>query len=411
MLIRYLVAAIAPLVMAVAARPACGLSTEDRDSSAALVRAAGMRASAAILEQISARELPGGLTVRQFLKQTDREDRFGQLISQAEQVGAPRWLEDNTCQVQMRLPSAPVREMLQRLAAEAGAASPLAPEQIARATAAWPASFSATGSVMSSRDVMRLRTSLSGRWAAVSDAGRWKALAAAMDDAGRKAVESLRTIRLNEQHTLGDLMEKRPVEQSLREWLAAQPVGRIEFQEDLAVEVALVVSPQDLLARLRESLAAADAAVPADEQAWRRAGREIAARLAAPVGRASAVADVLQPEAAAVGEVAASREPPWAYDSVEVRGSALHAGSALKTARTAEADAVNKLRARVENLPLDGEGNTVGAAAAANARIAAVVDEALQRARIVATEYAHDGTVTVRLSLDLRHLWEAMQKK
>jgi len=403
--------AVLATMLAVPTARAAEDSAADRVVAGELVRAAGISASLAIYERIAACELAPGVTVAQFLKQIGRERQFADLLHQAEQVGAPRWLDDNTCQVQMQISSVKVSEALQRLAVEAGSASPVTGDQIARAAAGWPVYFTATGSVISVRDALRAKPAMTGRWALVSDAARWKALAAATEDAARSALENMRTVKVTDRHVLGDYLNDPKVAQTLRQWLVGQPVGRIEFHDNLEVEIVLAVSRQDLFAKVREAIgAAAGMPLPDGEQQWQQVERDFAARFAPPTGRAKAVADMSQP-AAEPAALAPRVEPAWVDEEIEAVGMAAYSHSRLKTARAAEVDAMNKLKARMEALPLESEARTVGAAAARSPRIAAAIEEALQRARIAQTDYRSDGTVRVRLSLSLRHLWEAMQSQ
>ena len=103
--------------------------------------------------------------------------------------------------------------------------------------------------------------------------------------------------------------------------------------------------------------------------------------------------------------------PDWVNDSLDAEGSAASAGkgkSALKCARAAEADAQVKLRAKIESLPLSA-GQTLGDAARQNPRLADAITRTLSRSKPTKVDYGSDGSAKVRLTLELRGLWEEVQ--
>ena len=61
-------------------------------------------------------------------------------------------------------------------------------------------------------------------------------------------------------------------------------------------------------------------------------------------------------------------------------------------------------------LPL-GDGRTLADAAAADASVATAIDRTLRRARTFKVDYGTDGTVKVRVALDLRYLWQELNRR
>ena len=78
--------------------------------------------------------------------------------------------------------------------------------------------------------------------------------------------------------------------------------------------------------------------------------------------------------------------------------------------RQAEDKARQELRARVEALQL-GDGRTLGEAAASDGRVAAAVDRSLRRMHVFNVDYDNDRTAKVRAGLDLRYVWQELNRR
>src|SRR5687767_9325406 len=63
------------------------------------VAAANGHALAELRNAIYAESIGDGYTVRDLLKRTNSGKRFDDTIARAHQIGGPRWLDDQTCQV------------------------------------------------------------------------------------------------------------------------------------------------------------------------------------------------------------------------------------------------------------------------------------------------------------------------
>jgi hypothetical protein len=139
---------------------------------------------------------------------------------------------------------------------------------------------------------------------------------------------------------------------------------------------------------------------PATQQGWDWLQKQVDARTAPPVGTG-----VVQPANALAGGVQAIplEPPPWATQRLSSEGTSPPQGAKLKTARAAEAIAMQALRSRVESLPL---GNSaVGQAAKHDPRLERALVRALDRARPYEVDYHADDSVTVYMTMSGSDLW------
>jgi hypothetical protein len=240
-----------------------------------------------------------------------------------------------------------------------------------------------------------------------------------------RVISSIEPIELNTGATVADVLKAdKGVRADLEEWLNNRPVTRLEFRDDLGVELTLAASPADAFAIFRNSAARARDRVPGDEGAWTKVRERWVQHMAVPVGvgrvpaaaatatsKRAGGAEILasQPVAAVQGApVLPARPPDWVTHQLDAEGVGSVQGSKLRSARLAEADALGKLREQVEALSLSRDQH-VGDLAREDPRIAQAVDRALGYARIAKTDYRADSSATVRLVLDLRDLWEEMR--
>ncbi len=371
-------------------------------------RAAAGRAVSGLYDQISRQRLAPSLTVGEFLSDLNLEAEFMRGLSRADQVGAPRWIDKTTCQVQLQVSTAHVAEMLKQFAASHSRSAKADVAQIDRATRDWPRGFSATGSSTSADALVEMRPVASERWVAVKPDVRRRALAQANADAASRVLGSVRLVRVSGRQTIGDMMRVPAVRDPVERWLASRPVTRVEFCDSLDVEVQLAVREQELFDVMRTAMQGQRSfATPDDPAEWETVWREFASKVAPAVGRAS-VADQVQ--AVQAGVELPAQPPEWADEQLEVVGEARgDIRNKLRTSVAAEADGRKKLFDLVEALTLTDE-LTVGQAAAKDHRVAAAVERAMEAARLYRIKYDSDGTVTVRLSLDLRAMWEELRR-
>ena len=99
-----------------------------------------------------------------------------------------------------------------------------------------------------------------------------------------------------------------------------------------------------------------------------------------------------------------AQEPAWVGRQIDADGVA--AGAGLKTARLAESQALDGLREKIAQLPLDG--STLGEVASRDPRVAGAIARVIHRAPATKVDYQEQGRVKVRVSLELWLLWREL---
>src|SRR5947207_3320961 len=88
---------VAPIRLFAQSQPAV---VEDRGSQ---VAAATAQAVQSLKSQITALPIARNLTVQELLDRTGGEDEFVSALERSEQIGAPRWIDEHTCQVKLEI--------------------------------------------------------------------------------------------------------------------------------------------------------------------------------------------------------------------------------------------------------------------------------------------------------------------
>jgi hypothetical protein len=365
-----------------------------------------------LLDELSAERLTPDLTVGEFLRRTNGADQLARTLERGELLGGPRWLDKNTCQVQLEISGRKVLAALKEIAANNPRTSPLPPQAFDRLERRWrDHDFTAIGTTTTAVPTTDLRPhSVNGPWARVRDEDRVQAIADARKDAVQRIIASLRPIRLSRTVTVGDVLDRPGVRRAMEEWLADRPVTGIEFRRDLQVELSLNVAPVEALQAFRSltdkaapDLRGLDIPPAADEPAWAYLRGVFERHMASPIGCGAIPVDVVGRRPVAPPSV-----PGWAETRVEDVGIATLGESKLKSALRAEARAREKLRERIESLSLSSN-QTIGQAATQDARLRDAVSRAVSRATIEQTDYDQPpGSVSVHVALDLHVLWEQM---
>jgi hypothetical protein len=355
-----------------------------------------------IKRQVLATHLTPGLTVQDLVSQIGGTDELDQTLRGAEQLGGARWLGDQVVQVRISIEGTRVAKTLVKIVDSHAKESPIPPETLQKSLKAWAGrTFSATGTSFGASDITRLRPPDSmSVWAQVSDADREQALRAAQSDAVNQVMNSLAPIAL-ESSTLGAALTEQPVYEYLRDWLARQPVQEIVFGDDLVVHLTLSTPPDELWAAVKTALARQNhVPLPGSQPQWDRLEEQVIARAAPAVGSGA----VPTGEKPVAPTVLPSKPPPWVVQRLEAEATSNSEGQKLRTARRAEALALEKLRAQIEALPLEG-GTTVGQAAHQNPAIAKALAKAMGRAKPFKVDYGTNGSVTVHVSIGLSDVW------
>src|SRR5438477_7624501 len=83
--------------------PATVSATAVSDAEHAQVAAATANAFLTLRGDVEQSSITPGLRVIDFLQRTDGQDAFNKALHRAEQIGGPRWLDDQTCQVRLEI--------------------------------------------------------------------------------------------------------------------------------------------------------------------------------------------------------------------------------------------------------------------------------------------------------------------
>jgi hypothetical protein len=384
-----------------AAAPAEAGEAAKRDQ----VSAANTQALVELRRAIASEPIGDGYTVGDLISKTGTKKRFAEAISRAQQIGGPRWLDDGaTCQVKLELPAGRVASTLVAIATQSNLETPVPANVLQGRLQSWTnRTFSATGTSTGA--------------AAVGDGARGKGVCDARDRAVAQTMDAIRPVALAGGKTVGDALAQKEVGQRVEEWLTARPLTQIEFADGGESRVSVTVSPDELFDTFRVAAGAAvvnnqPVALPKDENEWQRVRNEFNARVTPTVTRgvananANAAAPPVNVKLAAVAVPNAA--PNWIDRTIDAEGKGTAKGSQLKAARAAEADAANKLRAKLDPLPLGG-GMTIAQAVAKDKTLENALDRALVRARTMRVEYQGVDAATAKVQLDLREVWREIE--
>lgn len=268
-------------------------------------------------------------------------------MAQARRLGGPRQPDPLEAQIRLELAGETVATLLSGIAEQSGT-RPIEPVVFEQAMKQLSGRvFSVTGTALAAPALSRLSPPAGGPWTAVP-APLWQ-------EAVREAYQQAL------QHD-GATSTSAPT--------PGQPVTRVEFTDDMKIRVSVVATGDAGVARVT----------------WGEASVEMQ----------------FTPSPRRV--VLPLTPPSWAREQTDVTASAGTTGNRLRTARVAEGYALDQMALRLSQLPL-GE-LSLGEAARLDPRVAESLDRALTRARVYRADYDPNGSVTVKVSLDLRTLWQ-----
>jgi hypothetical protein len=191
------------------------------------------------------------------------------------------------------------------------------------------------------------------------------------------------------------------VRDDIASWLATRPVRRVQFEADHEVELTLSTPPDELCDEVIAAAKPAEVPLP-DPAGLSALHQQFAALPVVSIGRAAASA--APPTTAGLAIELPTEPPAWTEQPLMAEGTADGRGSKLKTARVAEAAAVDALRDTIYALPLTST-LTIGDAVKKSPAIAQAVDRCLTDARPYKVDYRADGSVSVKSTLNPRELW------
>jgi hypothetical protein len=381
------------------------------DSRQAVIAAAVDSASQGLLNQIDSQAIVPGLTVGQFLNQTGGREELRSDLEKSDPVGGPRWLDEHTCQIRLQVSGTEVVADLANIAAHHRDRTPIAamtiPNVAGQLGSQW---FSATGASTSSS--VAPMPPADSAWINVPVEVRSRAVADANADAVRTVLVSVAQIDLTPEHPLAEALSIPSIRHSLTEWVASRPVTAVEYRqtspEQLQVQVTLAADSRDFFEQLKTAvIAQGGLSTPTDELGWTAVREQIISRMQAPVGVASPTTLPVM-----TATVRLPAEPPaWTRDMAEATGTGGPSNRQLLASNAAKADAMTQLHKKVYALPLTAQ-QTISQAAEADPHFALAVDRAIESgARQYKAIYNPDGTVEVRVSLDLRYVWNSISNR
>lgn len=384
--------------------PAVGRAQDD--PRRVQIEAATERAVDRLRADIGAARITPNLTVDDFLRRTASSDELRKVLQESQQIGGPRWIDDQTCQVQLESSGDTVAAALVSIARAKPDRSPLPAEVLAHELRGWKSrSFAATGESMTAERVQVVRPVRVGAWNAIGDDIRRQAVAAAREDAVRRALDSVRTIGISNGQTIDDVLARPAVSRQMKQWFESRPVKMITYTEQLQVDLTLSAPADEAFDALLNAMQrAGDVRLPQDEAGLTRLRTEFVQRMASPDGRAT----VSRPAGnAAPGQsLELPPQPPdWITRQLDADGATRPAGKPLATQRVAQDRAMDSLRSQIGKLALTDE-LTIDQASKIDPRIDEAVNRALVRARVFKVEYDSDGSVHVRMTLDARVVWD-----
>jgi hypothetical protein len=379
----------------------------DPGARRAQVSAATCDAIEGLRRDVLSTSLTPEMTVEQFIQRTGSKDALDQALHRAEQIGGTRWLDDETCQVRLQLPGSEVADAIVKIAdtkpRDLGIPAEVIRQRVDRLR---ERTFAATGMSTGAIDRLRPRPDQVA-WKGVPDAAVRSALHDARRNAAAQVLQNVEPVVMpSGKARLSSVLSDAKVRSELEGWLMSRPVTSAEFRDDLEVRVG--VAP-DAEAFWNELATAAgdrkDLGFPTDPDARERLRSDVIRRIEPTVGRAVAKAPTGGGNARALMAVDIPRDPPrWIGDQLDVTAPSKRVDGPLKTARAAESAARDKLRQRIEQLPLSPK-LTLGEAARRDDRVRAAVDRTVKNARPRKVIYHSDGGAEVSFSLDLRDLW------
>ncbi|MEO6437310.1 MAG: hypothetical protein ABIP55_16325 [Tepidisphaeraceae bacterium] len=384
-------------------------SVRAQDARRDQVAAANGRALEALRMQVSTEPIGAGVTVSDLLRKTNSGKTFDRVLARAQQIGGPRWIDAQTCQVRLEIAGPAVSRALVEIASLNRLESPVPPDVLQGRLKEWDRrTFSATGTSTGAAGAEQVRPIADGlAWSKVEDDARRVAVAGARENAVARVMQTINPISLAGEKTVGDVLTNKAVAGEVETWLAGRPVTQVEFRDELQVRMTLAVPGDELFDVFRAAaVKVPDSTGPVNDAVWAKAREAFVARLAPMSCRGSARAGAGKSRPSTVE---LPRSPPqWIDRHLDAHGTSPARGSHLKAARAAEADATENLRAQLDPLALTA-GLTVGDAARQDKQIADAIDRALVGARTTRVEYVDGGGARVTVSLPLRNLWDELQ--
>jgi len=379
----------------------------------AQLAAANANAIDALRREVYTVPLSRGVTVRDLVEKTGSQTDLNQILSRAEQIGGPRWLEGPTCQVRLEISGQRIAPVLIQMANIAHERTPIRTAELqthlddfSRRT------FSATGTstgIATAESIVP--TAQNAAWVNVPQDMRREAISAARRDAVARVMESLRPIEISPRHTIGTELDEpnSPVKQALNSYFnGPRPITSVQFREDRQVEVTLGIPPGEVFDVIHGALSQPNqigATLTAND--WRNLHEQIVRRMANPVGMAQLSTSNGQPALTSPRVAIPQRAPAWTDQQITAEGTAPRDPNPLKARNQATINALRKLQLQLDTYRLTPE-LTIAQAAHQDDRIALALDRTLNRLQAYKYDVHPDGSVTASVSLQLSDVWNEL---
>jgi hypothetical protein len=368
----------------------------------AVEQAATQSAVRALLDQVRSAWPGPNIVVNRLTSPTSGDNDLASIFSQIAPLGGPRWLDEQTCQVRLEISGAQVADDLRQIAAARAWPAPVATDEF---KSSW---FSATGAATFAG--VAPQPPPGSEWANIPGDLRRQTVQSAALHAAEEALARIGPIELAPGRRISAALTDRIARKAVLDWLINRPVIAIDYQPPtpggLALEVTFSADPLEFSDIVRAAVAVPGPR-PRTVDPWNAVRDQLIARLGILQGRATiAPFAATQPVAEPISLPATP--PDWAATLLDAVGNGPPAASSLRAARLAESEALAQLRRQVLDLPLTPD-STIAQAIAKDPRLSRLVDRAIARGAVLyQTDYHPNGTVTARMSLDLRLIWSAL---
>ena len=394
------------------APPASGsVQTVTAANNRSVISAATANAVELLRAEVFAARITPDLSVQQFVERTAGRDPLMAALRRAEQIGGPRWVDDQTCMVQLELGGDRVAQALVEAARAAGDRSPIPATALERRLADWSARrFAATGTSIRAEAAADVRPT-DRAWARVGDEARSQALNAARETAIQQVIGAVRPVALSGDRTVGDMLTRHQVARdSFVEWLRGRPVTDVKFGEDLDVELKLAAPADEVFDAMLAACRNVDANFP-PEQELTAARDEFRRRVSGATTTGRAKVQVLEaPQPQNVVAAIPAQPPAWVFHQLDAEARATFTTSRLRTKQAAEDKATEALRQRLLGMPMSGS-TTVGDAVERMPVVREAVDRTMTSVRVYRVDYDEsDGSVAVKVTLDPRDFWRQLPR-
>src|SRR5688500_8836234 len=113
------------------------MAPAQEEPTRAQIAAATDTAVTALRESIAETSIGRNLTVKTLLDRTGGAETLTETLRRAQQIGGPRWIDEQTCQVRLEISGARVAKSLMQIAAANPKKSPISPEALAARLRDW----------------------------------------------------------------------------------------------------------------------------------------------------------------------------------------------------------------------------------------------------------------------------------